>query len=74
MTDNFGSEFAVLLKIESSEIAKISGERVAAAIDKVRTGEITVDPGYDGVFGKVNIWDSGKEKAEEKSKEQMSLF
>lgn len=78
LTDYFGGEFNVLLKASLSEISHISGERVAEALRKVRTGEIVVEPGYDGVFGKVKIWQ--EEKKEEKEtktippKEQMSLF
>lgn len=74
LTDYFETEFKVLLEIDTKDIAKISGERVAEAIEKVRNHDIAVDPGYDGVFGKVKIWGNEKEEKSEKSKEQMSLF
>lgn len=67
---NMGSEFGVLLGGSIEEIARVSGEKVAEGIRKVRGGEIVVKPGFDGVFGVVKIW--GEEKTEEKS--QMSLF
>jgi len=70
LTERFKSEFDVLLKTDSLEIAKIAGEKVAQGIKKVREGEIVVDPGYDGVFGTVKIW--GEKEKEEKK--QMSLF
>lgn len=73
LTDHFDGEFKVLLEISSGEIAKISGLRVAEGIEKVRRGDIVIDPGYDGVFGKVKIWGT-ENKEEKKSKEQMSLF
>lgn len=69
----FGSELEVLLKVTVEEIAKISGERVAEGVKKVREGKIFVDPGYDGVFGTVKIWFPSAEISEEKKK-QMSLF
>jgi uncharacterized protein (TIGR00375 family) len=75
LTDVFGSEFRVLLEMSLPEIAKISGEKVSEAVGKVRTGEIMVDPGYDGVFGivKIHSKESGEEKSEKK-KDQLSLF
>ena len=75
LTDYFGGEFKVLLKTAVPEISKISGTKVPEAIEKVRSGDIYVDPGYDGVFGKVKIFgEEKKEKVEVQQKEQMSLF
>jgi uncharacterized protein (TIGR00375 family) len=68
----FGSEFNVLLNAEVAEIARISGERIAGGIKKVRDGDLYIKPGFDGVFGKVKIWE--EEKEEDKEKEQLVLF
>ncbi len=72
-------EFGVLLEMPLEEIARVSGEKIAEGIKRVRSGEIVVDPGYDGVFGVVKIW--GNEKSSSvssdgisKDKEQMRLF
>ncbi len=73
LTENFSSEFAVLLKTPIEEIAKIAGEKVAEGIKKVRSGEIVIDPGYDGVFGTVRIWSASAGASADKEK-QMSLF
>lgn len=70
LVGKFESEFNVLLRIDPLEIAKIAGEKVAQGIERVRKGDIVIDPGYDGVFGTVKIW--GEEEEEEKK--QMSLF
>ena len=51
----FGSEIEVLLKVPISEIEEQVGDRVAAGIDKVRKGELEIDPGYDGEYGRVKI-------------------
>jgi len=48
--------------IPCEDIAKIAGERVAVGIDKVRSGDIVIDPGYDGVFGVVKLWREGEDK------------
>ncbi|OGG04178.1 hypothetical protein A2Z33_03415 [Candidatus Gottesmanbacteria bacterium RBG_16_52_11] len=75
LTDAFGGEFTVLLTVPVADIAKHAGDRIAAGIRKVRTGDIVVDPGYDGVFGVVKIWREGEEKPlVDASKEQLSMF
>jgi uncharacterized protein (TIGR00375 family) len=75
LVDNLGGEFSVLLNASYDDITKQSGERVSNAIEKVRTGNIYVDPGYDGVFGKVEIFHNHNEKKDTPNpKEQLSLF
>lgn len=56
LTDTLGGEFAVLLRSTHTEIELIAGKRVAMGVDKVRSGDIVVEPGYDGVFGIVKLW------------------
>jgi len=74
LTDQF-DEFSLLLSIPISDIAGIAGERIAQGIEKVRKGDILIDPGYDGVFGVVKIWKEGEEKPLlDASKEQLTMF
>ena len=58
------SELYVLLRAQIADIEKVGGSRVAQAVTKVREGNIAIDPGYDGIFGKVQIWQEGEEKGE----------
>lgn len=65
------SELHVLLKapIETIEYAleNYSPEqrrRIAEGVQKVRTGSIVINPGYDGVYGVVKIWPSVAEATE----------
>lgn len=75
LTDSLGGEFAVLMHAKHDDIAKIVGERVAVGIEKVRHGDLVIDPGYDGVFGVVKLWREGEEKPlVDASKEQLSIF
>lgn len=78
MLSAIGNELFVLLKAPLAEITKVSGQKIADGVKRVREGEIEVNPGYDGEYGKVKIWDKvekveGVEKVEEK-KEQLGLF
>lgn len=56
LVSHFGSELAVLLRTPLAEISHTVGERVARAVAKVRKGDITINPGYDGIYGTVKIW------------------
>lgn len=67
------SELHVLLKAPIAEIERVGGIRVAEAITKVRAGSIAIDPGYDGLYGKVSIWREGEEKAPEIPQMKMEL-
>lgn len=53
----FGSEISVLVKTPIKDIEKEVGEKIADGIKKVRSGEIVIQPGFDGQYGVVKIWD-----------------
>jgi PHP family Zn ribbon phosphoesterase len=69
------SELHVLLRADLSAIEKVGGEKLAEGVRKIREGDLAIDPGYDGVFGKVKIWsEEEKKKAKTKGpKDQLSL-
>ncbi len=54
LIDRFGSELNVLIDAESEELQRATNDDVAAAITAVRRGDIEIEPGYDGVYGKVD--------------------
>ena len=74
LTDGLDGEFSVLLSSRLGDIAQIAGQRVAQGIDRVRRGDITIDPGYDGVFGMVKIWSEGEDHLVDPTKEQLTMF
>lgn len=51
-----GSELAILLKMPLEQISRTGGEHVAEAVAKVRSGDIVIQPGFDGEYGTVSIW------------------
>jgi len=68
----FGSELTVLAKTPLTELERVSGPRLRQAVEKVRKGDIFINPGYDGVFGVVKIW--GEEEKLAAQPQQESLF
>ncbi|MGH9856969.1 MAG: endonuclease Q family protein [Acidobacteriota bacterium] len=56
------SELHVLLKASLADIEKVGGMKVAQGVAKVRAGDIAIEPGYDGEYGKVRIWKEGEVK------------
>ena len=52
-----GNEFELLRNMEISAISEAGFPLYALAIQKMRTGQVKIDPGYDGVYGVVKIFD-----------------
>lgn len=67
------TEFEILLKKDFNEIEKLGGDKLRQAINIIRDRKVFVDPGYDGVFGKVKIFNEENEKIK-KEENQQSLF
>ncbi|RLC13110.1 MAG: DNA helicase, partial [Deltaproteobacteria bacterium] len=51
-----GPELGILLDSSFDEIEKANIPLLAEAVKKMRTGDISIDPGFDGEFGKVKIF------------------
>ncbi|MFA5947198.1 MAG: endonuclease Q family protein [Patescibacteria group bacterium] len=56
MITKLGNEFSILLDIPVAEIRSQFGDTVAEAIARVRSGKLSITPGYDGIFGVVKIF------------------
>ena len=69
---NIGSEFFILLHASLKEIEIKSTKQIANAINKVRQGDIVVEPGYDGEFGVVKVFGE-KEKHREVEQSEFDL-
>lgn len=75
LISELGNEIKILTKVSIEEIQKISGPKIAQGVDKVRNGDLVIDPGYDGVYGVVKIWNHEEESvAEPKQAPQLGLF
>lgn len=65
-----GNELKILLDISLEEIKKFAPPKIVEGIRRVREGKVMVEPGYDGLYGKIKIFED--EKKEEPK--QISLF
>ncbi|MCK4355391.1 DNA helicase UvrD [Candidatus Parcubacteria bacterium] len=57
-----GSEFHILLNAKQNDMSKASTPEIAEGIVRVRQGRVNVEPGYDGVFGKVRFFSKIEKK------------
>ena len=53
LTVKFGNEYSVLLDVPKKDLLTVVSNELADAIIKVREGNVTVIPGYDGVYGRL---------------------
>jgi uncharacterized protein (TIGR00375 family) len=66
---NLGSDLKIILETPEKEISKVvSDQDIVSAIRNVRGGKVKVFPGYDGVYGKVEVLTvDGKKKNNQRS-------
>ena len=73
LVNELGAELAVLMNVSIDDIAKVSGERTAEGIARVRKGDIIIEPGYDGLYGTVKVWSDHLEESAIAEQVQMSM-
>ena len=67
-----GSEFRILLDATPDELASFVPPNILDGIVRMRQGKVSIIPGHDGVYGKINLFP--ERKGGEESKDQLSLF
>jgi uncharacterized protein (TIGR00375 family) len=55
LVGKFGDEYTVLIDASKDALAEVAEAPIADAIIRVRTGSVRVVPGYDGVYGKLDL-------------------
>lgn len=71
LLNHIGSELYILLEAPATEIKKITDPLIAQAIERVREEKVNIYPGYDGEFGKIQIFAKNEKNNVES---QMELF
>jgi len=55
LVDKFGDEYTVLIDASEDSLTEVVDAAIAEAVLGVRAGSIRVIPGYDGVYGKLDL-------------------
>ncbi len=71
LINKFGQEFKILLDLPKEELLKTARPEVVQAIVRVREGKVKISPGYDGEYGKIQIYE---EAEKENFSKQKALF
>jgi DNA helicase II / ATP-dependent DNA helicase PcrA len=56
MINTLGNELSILLDIDIENIKKASNAKIAEAVIRVREGKVKLFPGYDGEYGRIQIF------------------
>ena len=68
---SLGDEFSILRSLPLAEIeARVP--QIALAVERIRTGHVYRDPGYDGVYGTIKVFKDTSDRAE--TLNQLSLL
>ena len=71
MLNKLGNELFILKEAPLEAVKKVAGSLAAEGIRRVRASEVKIAAGYDGEYGKINIF---SQQERELPEEQMSLF
>ena len=62
LIEKFSNEFAILLDVSLQDLSAFTLPEIVPGIERVRKGELIIEPGYDGEFGKVKIFQEGEKE------------
>jgi uncharacterized protein (TIGR00375 family) len=65
-----GNELAVLMDLPEADLARFTPPKILEGIRRMRAGQLSITPGYDGVYGKVSLF----AKEPEATAPQLALF
>lgn len=74
LIDGGGTELAILMDLSEDELARFTPPRILDGIRRMRAGQLSITPGYDGVYGKVSLFDANLPASREAPAAQMALF
>ncbi len=62
LIEKFRNEFNILIDVSRGELEKATLPEIAEGIIRIRDGRVDIEPGYDGIYGKIRIFSHGEEK------------
>ena len=72
LVSKFSTEFEVLMNVKKEDLSKSTSPRIDEGIIRVREGKVKINPGYDGEYGTIKIFN--EEDQQEKKPQQLDLF
>lgn len=60
LISTFGDEFSLLRNVPVQEIRESGFPEIAQSINLVRQAKVEIEPGYDGIFGKISVYNRDK--------------
>ncbi len=69
-----GTEHEILLRTKLSDIERVGGARVREGVERVRSRNIHIVPGYDNTYGIVEIWDKDARQGTQKKNTTQSTL
>lgn len=51
-----GAEFSILREVPQEDIRTVGGEALAEGIRRLRAGDVVRKPGFDGEYGKIELF------------------
>jgi uncharacterized protein (TIGR00375 family) len=71
---NFENEFNVLIEAKREDLEKVTLPEIVQGIINVREGKVLAIPGYDGVYGKIEVLRNQNENLDNNKPLQQTLF
>ncbi|QQG44930.1 MAG: DNA helicase UvrD [Candidatus Sungiibacteriota bacterium] len=62
LVEKMGSEFAVLVDASQSDLEASAAPEIVEGVMRTREGRLHIEPGYDGEYGKVKIFEEAERK------------
>ena len=62
LLETLGNEFGILMDCPVGDIEEAGTPEIAEAVSRTRKGEVHIEPGFDGEYGKIKIFEPVKRK------------